>query len=96
MLNIIQGVIFSSIKLTRGGHSIEIIHMDRMTAQRSFSRTDIRVIIKYSMLLYKHPMEIVADLVRALSDNAPSIQTVRKWVVAFQQGRDNVDGEERP
>ena len=69
--------------------------MDRVAAQQSFSRTDIRVVIKYSMLLDKPPMEIHADLVRALSDNAPSVQTVRKWVAAFQQGREDVEDEER-
>ena len=95
MVNIIQEVRLSSMKLCRRCNSSKFVVMDRVTAQRSFSRTDIRVIIKYSMLLDKQPMEIHGDLDRALSDNAPSIQTVRKWAAAFQEGRENVDDEER-
>lgn len=40
-------------------------------------------------------IEIHVDLVRALSDNPSSVQGVRKWVAAFQQGRESVDDEER-
>ena len=58
--------------------------MDCVAAQQSFNHTDEHIIIKYSMLLSKELMEIHADLVKELVDNALSIQMVRKWVAAFQ------------
>lgn len=47
------------------------------------------------MLLGKQPVEIHVELFSGLSDKAPSIQTFRKWITAFQQGLINVDIEER-
>ncbi|GFR58242.1 histone-lysine N-methyltransferase SETMAR [Elysia marginata] len=36
------------------------------------------------------------DLVTVLGENAPSIQTVRKWVKAVLEGRDDMEDEPRP
>ena len=65
-------------------------------AHQNFSRYDIRVIIKFSVILGKDASCIHKDLVTVLRENAPSIQTVRKWVKAVSKGRDDMDDEPRP
>ena len=64
-------------------------------AHQNFSRYDIRVIIKFSDILGKDAC-IHKDLVTVLRENAPSIQTVRKWVKAVSEGRDDMEDEPRP
>ena len=65
-------------------------------AHQNFSRYDIRVIIKFSVILGKDASCIHKDLVTVLRENAPSIQTVRKWVKAVSEGRDDMEDEPRP
>ncbi|GFR95866.1 mariner mos1 transposase [Elysia marginata] len=48
-------------------------------AHQNFSRYDIRVIIKFSVILGKDASCIHKDLVAVLEDNAPSIQTSAEW-----------------
>ncbi|GFS15684.1 transposase [Elysia marginata] len=50
----------------------------------------------YSVILGKDASCIHKDLVTALGENAPSIQTVRKWVQAVSEGRDDMEDERRP
>ncbi|GFR94395.1 histone-lysine n-methyltransferase setmar-like protein [Elysia marginata] len=66
-------------------------------AHQHFSRYmyDIRVIIKFSVILGKDASCIHKDLVTVLGENAP-IQTVRKWVNAVSEGRDDMEDEPRP
>ncbi|GFS06037.1 histone-lysine N-methyltransferase SETMAR [Elysia marginata] len=49
-------------------------------AHQNFSRYDIRVIIKFSVILGKDASCIHKDQVTVLGEKAPFIQTVRKWV----------------
>ncbi|GFS01675.1 transposase [Elysia marginata] len=65
-------------------------------AHQIFSRYDIRVIIKFSVILAKDASCIHKTLVTVLGENAPSIQTVRKWVKAVLEGRDDMEDEPRP
>ena len=70
--------------------------METPSNNQTFSRYDIRVIIKFSVLLGKDPPEIYDELSMVLGENAPSIQTVRKWVKAVAEGRDDMEDESRP
>ena len=63
--------------------------------QATFSRFDIRTVIKFFCLLGKEPPEVHGSLVEALGAFAPSIQTVRKWVAAIKEGREDVQDEQR-
>ena len=54
--------------------------------RRSFSREEIRTVIKFQVLLGKEPPAIHQELVEALAGYAPSIQTVRHWVNFFRGG----------
>ncbi|GFR93373.1 histone-lysine n-methyltransferase setmar-like protein [Elysia marginata] len=65
-------------------------------AHQNFSRYDIRVIIKFSVILGKDASCIHKDQMTVLGENAPSIQTVRKWVKAVSEGRDDMEDEPRP
>ena len=71
-------------------------HNKKLTGTPNFSRYDIRVIIKFSVILGKDASCIHKDLVTVLRENAPSIQTVRKWVKAVSEGRDDMEDEPRP
>ncbi|GFR99468.1 transposase [Elysia marginata] len=59
-------------------------------------RYDIRVILKFSVILGKDASCVHKDLLTVLGENAPSIQTVRKLVKAVSEGRDDMDNEPRP
>ncbi|GFR78157.1 transposase [Elysia marginata] len=65
-------------------------------AHQNFSRYDIQVIIKFSVILGKDASCIHKDLETVLGENAPSIQTVRKWMKAVSEGRDKMEDEPRP
>ena len=65
-------------------------------AHQNFSRYDICVIIKFSVILGKDASCIHKDLLIVLREYAPSIQTVRKWVKAVSEGRDDMEDESRP
>ncbi|GFR75378.1 histone-lysine N-methyltransferase SETMAR [Elysia marginata] len=65
-------------------------------AYQNFSRYDIRVIIKFSVILGKDASCIHKDLGTVLRENAPTIQTVRKWIKAVSEGRDDMEDGPRP
>ncbi|GFR79429.1 histone-lysine N-methyltransferase SETMAR [Elysia marginata] len=65
-------------------------------AHQSFSRYDIRVIIKCSFILRKDASCIHKDPVTVLGENAPSIKTVRKWIKAVSEKRGDMEDEPRP
>lgn len=69
--------------------------MDRLAAQQSFSKYDIRILIKFFALSEKRPPEIHQILCDTLGTYAPSIQSVRKWVASFKAGRLDVEDEQR-
>ena len=69
--------------------------IESSSAHQNFSRYDIRV-IKFSVILGKDASCIHKDLVTVLRENAPSIQTVRKWVKAVSEGRDDMEDEPQP
>ena len=53
-----------------------------------FSRYDSRVIIKFLNKLQLTPAEIHAEMVKVIGVKySPSVQTVRKWVREFKEGR---------
>ena len=61
------------------------------------SRYDIRVIIKFLNELQTPPMDIHARLVEVKrKESSPSIQTVRKWVREFKEGRSECSDVQRP
>ena len=70
--------------------------MEKDVLRSTFSRQDIRSIIKYEMLLDKKPPEIHRLLEQALGDETPSIQTVRHWFREFSEGKTNVEDDPRP
>ncbi len=68
--------------------------MDKLTAQQSFLKCDIRVIIKFFALSEKRPPECHQILCDILGTSAPSIQTVLKWVASFKEGQMDVEDEQ--
>ena len=69
--------------------------MNVQEIKKSFSRYDIRIIIKFSILLGKSATDIHTDLLAAIGDRAPSIQTTRKWMRAISEGRIDMDDDSR-
>ena len=62
-----------------------------------FSRYDNRVIIKFLNELQLAPAEIYALIVKVQGvEEFPSIQTVRKWVREFKEGRSDCHDVKRP
>ena len=59
--------------------------------QESFSRSDIRTVIKFHVLLGHSAPEIHHLLLEVLEDCAPSVQTVRKWIAAVKEGRHDME-----
>ena len=86
-----NSIYFSEVRWSKMADIIE-----SSPAHQNFSRYDIRVIIKFSVILGKDASCIHKDLVTVLRENAPSIQTVRKWVKAVLEGRDDMEDEPRP
>jgi histone-lysine N-methyltransferase SETMAR len=71
------------------------VHMEKDVLRKSFSRQDIRLVIKFEMLLDKRPPEIHGLLLHALGDQCPSIQTVRHWFREFAEGKQDVADDQR-
>ena len=86
-----NSIYFSEVRWSKMAGIIE-----SSPAHQNFSRYDIRVIIKFSVILGKDASCIHKDLVTVLRENAPSIQAVRKWVKAVSEGRDDMEDEPRP
>ena len=63
--------------------------------KKSFSRYDICIITKFSVLLGKSATDIHTELLTAIGDHAPSIQTIRKWMKAISEGRIDMDDDSR-
>lgn len=59
-------------------------------------KTEYRAVIKYLHLKGMTPSEIHEDMVRTLTDNAPSYATVKRWVNEFKRGRESVEDDPRP
>ncbi|XP_029641057.1 protein GVQW3-like [Octopus sinensis] len=59
-------------------------------------KTEYRAVIKYLHLKGMAPSEIHEDMLRSLTDNAPSYATVKRWVNEFQHGRESVEDDPRP
>ncbi|XP_029634494.1 protein GVQW3-like [Octopus sinensis] len=58
--------------------------------------TENRAVIKYLHLKGMTPSEIHKNMVRTLTDNAPSYATVKQLVNEFQRGRESVEDDPRP
>ena len=86
-----NSIYFSEVRWSKMAGIIE-----SSPAHQNFSRYDIRVIIKFSVIFGKDASCIHKDLVTVLRKNAPSIQTVRKWVKTVSEGRDDMEDEPRP
>lgn len=71
------------------------VAMNRAVAQESFSKTDIRQLIKFHVLLKKSPTETYGILQEGLEDNCPSYETVRKWHKMFCAGSVEVEDADR-
>jgi transposase len=69
--------------------------MDRERLQESFSRTDVRTVIKFNVLLGKSALECYKSLKEGLGTHAPSYETVRRWVNFIKNGREQTDDTPR-
>ena len=69
--------------------------MDALVARGSFSKHDKRVMIKFYLLLGKSPVEIHEVMQQALHGFCPSYETIRRWVVAIREGKQDLDDEAR-
>lgn len=67
--------------------------MAEQNIDATFSRYDVRVVIKFSTLLGKSAVETHGDLCKVMGNNAPSIQTVRKWIREVEGGRSDLKDE---
>ena len=63
--------------------------------EKSFSKQDVRTIMKFLFLQGKRSPKIHGELEGVLKNNAPSEQTVQKWFRLFQEGRTSVEDNER-
>jgi histone-lysine N-methyltransferase SETMAR len=69
--------------------------MIETAVRESFSRSDIRTVIKFFTLLHKSPTAIHQILQEALLNHCPSITTVRTWCDAVKAGRMDMEDESR-
>jgi transposase len=65
--------------------------MDRERVQGTFSRTDVRTLIKFNVLLGKSALECYKTLKEGLGTYAPSYETVCRWVNSIKNGREQTD-----
>ena len=54
-----------------------------------------RAVVHYLWLLGKQPHEIHNSMLEAYGDACPSLSFVKKWKVLFDNGRTNLEDEER-
>jgi hypothetical protein len=69
--------------------------MDQERLQENFSRTDVRTVIKFNVLLDKSALEGYKSLKEGLGTHAPSHETVRRWVNLIKNGREQTDDAPR-
>lgn len=69
--------------------------MDQVAGETTFSKYDMRVIIKFLSLSGKRAPEIHDDMKKVCGGSTPSIQTVRKWVASVSQGRNDMEDDAR-
>ena len=69
--------------------------MNRAATQQSFSKFDIRQLVKFHVLLNKSPMEMHATLQEGLEGSCPSYETIRKWHKFFSGGSVDVEDAAR-
>ena len=62
--------------------------------EESFSKQDVRTIMKFLFLQGKRPPEIHRELEGVFKNNAASEQTVRKWFRLFQEGWTTANAQE--
>ncbi|XP_076039471.1 protein GVQW3-like [Oratosquilla oratoria] len=62
----------------------------------SFSKEEVRTIIKFSVLLGKSASAIHAELAQVLGEeSAPGLSTVKRWAVKFREGEAEVSDAPR-
>jgi histone-lysine N-methyltransferase SETMAR len=69
--------------------------MDIAVLQQSFSKHDIRAIIKFYVLQHQSATDIHKIMTSALGSHSPSYNTIREWVSAFKNGKTGTDDEHR-
>jgi hypothetical protein len=69
--------------------------MDRERLQENFSRTDVRTVIKFNVLLGKSALECYKSLKEGSGTHAPSYETVCRWVNFIKNGRKQTDDAPR-
>ncbi|PAA54417.1 hypothetical protein BOX15_Mlig004941g5 [Macrostomum lignano] len=61
----------------------------------SFSKQDVRSLMKFQFLQGKKPPDMFRELQQVLGKCAPTEQTVRKWYRLFAEGRESVEDNDR-
>jgi hypothetical protein len=65
--------------------------MDWERLQGSFSRTDMRTLIKFIFLLGKNALECYKSLKEGLETHTPSYEAVRRWINSIKNGWEQTD-----
>jgi hypothetical protein len=65
--------------------------MEREKLQGSFSQTNVRILIKFHVLLGKSMLENYKLLKEGLGTHAPSYEAVHQWVNAIKNGLKETD-----
>jgi hypothetical protein len=65
--------------------------MDREILQGSFSQTNVRILIKFHVLLGKSMLECYKLLKEDLGKHAPLYEAVRQWVNAIKNGQKEME-----
>ncbi|CAI9721358.1 Hypothetical predicted protein [Octopus vulgaris] len=76
-----------------------IFELTSVEVTRKMEKTEYHAVIKYLHLKGMNLSEVYEDMVRTLTNNAPSYATVKRWVNEFQRGRESVEDDptlERP
>ena len=56
---------------------------------------ELRAVVRFCVLLRKHPQQIFEEMVEAYGDSAPSYSFICKWVRRFEEGRTSIDDDPR-
>lgn len=62
-----------------------------MAARESFTKEDIRTVMKFQFLQGKTPPEMSRGLQQVFNESAPSDRAVRRWFEHFEDGRVSVE-----
>uniref|UniRef100_A0A1I8JKM9 HTH_48 domain-containing protein n=1 Tax=Macrostomum lignano TaxID=282301 RepID=A0A1I8JKM9_9PLAT len=87
--------IFPLLKFASSSEHFYQLPLNFLAMAESFSKQDVRSLMKFQFLQGKKPPDMFRELQQVLGNCAPTEQTVRKWYRLFAEGRESVEDNGR-